>query len=178
MDKTMTDSKQTSGFPPPGSVEARRIGAINWRGLWTMYLKESHRFMKVWMQTLAAPAVTTLLFMVIFSVALGAGREVHGIDFSRFLAPGLMIMAMLQNAFANTTSSILIGNQQLVSLSIVREPCDLIALGGPSRRTIGGARTTRQVASASLFNRDSEDLSPSFEKRALAGGTGHQRQCA
>ncbi len=92
---------------------ARTIGAVNWLGLQTLYVRESRRFMKVWSQTLAAPAVTTILFMVIFSLALGGrGREVAGMSFANFLAPGLIVMAMLQNAFANTSSSILISKVQ------------------------------------------------------------------
>jgi ABC-2 type transport system permease protein len=92
---------------------ARTIGAVNWLGLQTLYARESRRFMKVWSQTLAAPAVTTILFMIIFSLALGGrGREVAGMPFANFLAPGLVVMAMLQNAFANTSSSILIAKVQ------------------------------------------------------------------
>jgi ABC-2 type transport system permease protein len=91
----------------------RTIGAINWLGLKTLYARESRRFLKVWSQTLAAPAVTTILFMIIFSLALGGrGREVAGMPFANFLAPGLIVMAMLQNAFANTSSSILIAKVQ------------------------------------------------------------------
>ncbi|UTW56824.1 ABC transporter permease [Kordiimonas sp. SCSIO 12610] len=91
----------------------RTIGAVNWLGLKTLYVRESRRFLKVWSQTLAAPAVTTILFMIIFSLALGGrGREVAGMPFANFLAPGLIVMAMLQNAFANTSSSILIAKVQ------------------------------------------------------------------
>lgn len=91
----------------------RSIGRVNWLGLWTLYARESRRFMKVWAQTLAAPAVTTILFMIIFSLALGGrGRMVADMPYAQFLAPGLMVMAMLQNAFANTSSSILIAKVQ------------------------------------------------------------------
>jgi len=95
------------------SIGTRTIGTINWLGLKTLYIRESRRFMKVWSQTLGAPAVTTILFMVIFSLALG-GRvnPVEGISFPQFLAPGLIVMAMLQNAFANTSSSVLIAKIQ------------------------------------------------------------------
>jgi ABC-2 type transport system permease protein len=104
----LTDTK--NNYPAHG---ARTIGAVNWLGLQTLYARESRRFMKVWSQTLAAPAVTTILFMIIFSLALGGrGREVAGMPFANFLAPGLVVMAMLQNAFANTSSSILISKVQ------------------------------------------------------------------
>ena len=86
---------------------------LNLIGLWTLYLKEVRRFLKVPGQTLAAPLITTLIFLAIFSLALGrAGRVVGDIPFLEFLAPGLVMMAIIQNAFANTSSSILIGKIQ------------------------------------------------------------------
>src|SRR3546814_12506906 len=73
-------------------------------GLWTLYLKEVRRFFKVQLQTIWGPALTTLLFLVIFTVALGrAGRTVMGVPFADFIAPGLIIMGMMQNAFANSS---------------------------------------------------------------------------
>lgn len=102
-----TDSGTVSAMRPMGEVT---IGTINWIGLYTLYEKETRRFFKVWTQTLAAPAVTTVLFMLIFSLALGGdGRTIHGMAYSTFLAPGLMVMAMLQNSFANSSSSLVIG---------------------------------------------------------------------
>ena len=85
------------------------MGAVNWRGLWTLYFKEVRRFLNVATQTLMAPVITTLLFLAIFALALGgAGREVAGIPYIEFLAPGLIMMTMMQNSFANTSSSIVI----------------------------------------------------------------------
>src|SRR5579863_9424396 len=89
--------------------QVRRFGPVNWLGLWTLYVREVHRFLKVGMQTIAAPVVTTLLFLAIFLLALGGQqRTVAGVPFLDFLAPGLIMMAMVQNAFANTTSSLMI----------------------------------------------------------------------
>ena len=86
---------------------------LNLIGLWTLYLKEVRRFLKVPGQTLLAPVVTTLMFLLIFSLALGrSGRVIEGLPFLEFLAPGLIMMAVIQNAFANTSSSILIGKIQ------------------------------------------------------------------
>lgn len=108
MSATLHDNSES--YPDLG---ARTIGAVNWIGLWTLYLRETRRFMKVWAQTLAAPAVTTILFMIIFTLALGGeGRHIAGLPYAQFLAPGLIVMAMLQNAFANTSSSILIAKVQ------------------------------------------------------------------
>ena len=89
------------------------IRSVNWGGLKTLYLKEVRRFFKVQLQTIWAPAITTLLFLVIFTVALGrSGRTVLGVPFADFLAPGLIVMAMIQNAFANSSFSLLVGKIQ------------------------------------------------------------------
>ncbi|PWG03252.1 ABC transporter permease [Sphingosinicella humi] len=86
---------------------------VNWGGLKTLYVKEVKRFFKVQLQTIWAPAITTLLFLVIFTVALGrSGREVMGVPFADFLAPGLIVMGMIQNAFANSSFSLLVGKIQ------------------------------------------------------------------
>jgi ABC-2 type transport system permease protein len=86
---------------------------VNWGGLKTLYVKEVRRFFKVQLQTIWAPAITTMLFLVIFTVALGrSGRTVLGIPFADFLAPGLIIMGMIQNAFANSSFSLLVGKIQ------------------------------------------------------------------
>jgi ABC-2 type transport system permease protein len=89
------------------------IRSVNWGGLRTLYVKEVRRFFKVQLQTVWAPAVTTLLFLVIFTVALGReGRTVMGVPFADFLAPGLIVMGMIQNAFANASFSLLVGKIQ------------------------------------------------------------------
>ncbi|MCW5729535.1 MAG: ABC transporter permease [Alphaproteobacteria bacterium] len=92
---------------------SRRIGRINWIGVWTLYVKEVRRFAVVATQTVLAPIITTLLFLAVFALALGgAVREIGGVPFIEFLAPGLIMMAIAQNAFANTSSSILISKVQ------------------------------------------------------------------
>jgi ABC-2 type transport system permease protein len=89
------------------------IRSVNWGGLKTLYLKEVRRFFKVQLQTIWAPAVTTMLFLVIFTVALGrTGRQVMGVPFADFLAPGLIVMGMIQAAFANSSFSLLVGKIQ------------------------------------------------------------------
>jgi ABC-2 type transport system permease protein len=99
------------------------IGAINWSGLATLYVKEVRRFFKVQLQTVWAPAITTMLFLAIFTVALGRGNlVVLGVPFNTFLAPGLIVMAMIQNSFANTSSSILIGKVQGTIVDILMPP--------------------------------------------------------
>ena len=89
------------------------LKGVNWGGLKTLYVKEVRRFFKVQMQTVWAPAITTLLYLAIFTIALGrGGRMVMGVPFANFLAPGLIVMAMIQNAFANSSFSLLVGKIQ------------------------------------------------------------------
>ena len=89
------------------------LKGVNWGGLKTLYIKEVRRFFKVQMQTVWAPAITQLLYLVIFTVALGrGGRTVLGVPFADFVAPGLIVMAMIQNAFANASFSLLVGKIQ------------------------------------------------------------------
>ncbi len=89
------------------------LSGVNWGGLKTLYIKEVRRFFKVQTQTVWAPAITTMLYLVIFTVALGrSGRTVMGVPFADFIAPGLIVMAMIQNAFANASFSLLVGKIQ------------------------------------------------------------------
>jgi ABC-2 type transport system permease protein len=89
------------------------LEGVNWGGLKTLYIKEVRRFFKVQMQTVWAPAVTTLLYLIIFTVALGReGKTVLGVPFADFIAPGLIVMAMIQNSFANSSFSLLVGKMQ------------------------------------------------------------------
>ncbi len=126
----------------------RRIGAVNWLGLWTLYLKEVQRFVAVKTQAIIAPVVTTLLFLAVFTLALGRAVEmVNGVPFAQFLAPGLVMMAMVQNAFANTSSSLVISKVQGNIVDILMpplSPAELtvgIALGGTTRGLVVGAAT-------------------------------------
>ncbi len=97
-------------FPEPG---VRTIRSVNWSGTRALLVKEIRRFMKVQTQAVWAPALSAMLLLVVFSVALGrAGREVMGVPFSVFIAPGLIIMAMMQNSFANSSFSLLVGKIQ------------------------------------------------------------------
>ena len=101
---TTVRSEPTAASPP----RVRQFdGGVNWTGLWTLYAKEVRRFWKVGMQTVAAPVVTTLLYMMVFVVAMGGRRVVDGVSFAQFVGPGLIMMAILNNAFANASSSLI-----------------------------------------------------------------------
>tara|TARA_B100001287_G_C22670948_1_gene525255 strand:- start:1640 stop:2410 length:771 start_codon:yes stop_codon:yes gene_type:complete len=73
----------------------------------TLIKKEIYRFLKVGIQTIIGPAISSLLFLAVFSLALGRSVEkINGIDLPYFIAPGLIMMTMLQNSFANSASSL------------------------------------------------------------------------
>lgn len=103
----MTQPKTAYSAPIHREMGARRFGMMNGLGLLTLAQRETMRFMAVWQQTVAAPLVTAALFLGVFSLAFGQGRApVMGVPFIAFLAPGILMMSVVQNAFANTSSSI------------------------------------------------------------------------
>lgn len=114
--------------------------AINWTGLWTLYIREVRRFLNVAAQTVMGPVVTTLLFLVVLAVALGQRTSaIEGTSYMAFLVPGLIMMAIAQNAFANTSSSLFIAKVQgnigdflMAPLSPGELTCGF-ALGGVTR---------------------------------------------
>ena len=123
-------------FPPQGEAVIRQI---NWLGLKTLYMKEVQRFFKVQTQTIWAPAVTTLLQLVIFTLALGQGdRIVLGVPFATFVAPGLIVMGMMQNAFQNASFSFLSGKMQGTIIDYLMPP---LSEGELMAAMVGGAVT-------------------------------------
>ena len=124
--------------------EPRLIG-INWLGLITLYKKEVLRFLNVWAQTIVSPIVTLILFTSVFTIAIGDGRgKVLGHDFVIFLIPGLISMQILQNAFANTSSSLMIAKIQGNIVDILFPPLSAfevttaMLLGGITRGLVVG----------------------------------------
>ena len=100
------EQKDSNKFISDRSLKGMK--SVNWLGLKTLIYREIMRFLKIYMQTIIGPALTTLLFLIIFSVALGrASKFVGEVPFLEFLGPGLIIMSMIQNAFANSSSSLL-----------------------------------------------------------------------
>lgn len=121
MDQTLTKPPLESAVPALGP---RSYGAVNWIGLWTLCLRETRRFWKVGMQTLFAPVVSSLLMLFVFKLAFGVGEGglVGGVAFTTFLAPGIVMMAILNNAFANTSSSLIIAKVQGNSVDFLMPP--------------------------------------------------------
>ncbi len=139
----MSDIPTSSSTPlivhEPGVPVIRRI---NWGGMRSLYVKEVRRFMKVQLQTVWAPGVTTLLYLIIFSVALGgASRQVLGVPFTDFIAPGLIAMAMIQASFANASFSLLVGKIQGTIVDYLMPPLSIAELLG----ALVGASVTRAV---------------------------------
>ena len=130
----MSDQPQKFILPPPGQPV---IPFFNWGGMRALYVKEVKRFFKVHLQTIWAPAFTTLLYLVIFTVALGrGGREVMGHPFATFVAPGLIVMGMMNAAYANASFALLVGKMQGTIVDYLMPPIStgelLIALVGAS----------------------------------------------
>lgn len=111
------------------SLQPRRVGAVNWQGLWTLIVKEVRRFFKVAVQTIFAPAVTSLLFLIVFRFAFGDARgEVNGVAFVQFLAPGLIMLQVINNAFANASSSIIVSKVQGNIVDVLMPPISPLEL--------------------------------------------------
>ncbi len=94
-------------------IKVAKFGAVNWVGFWSLYVKEVSRFFVVWAQTLLSPLVSSLLFLSVLTLAIGNERgEVLGFPFISFLAPGLIVMSMIQQSFSHTVSSFMISKMQ------------------------------------------------------------------
>ncbi len=101
----------------------KKFGYVNWIGFWTLYKKETLRFLIVAIQTIISPLVTSLLFLLVLSLAIGNDRnEVLGFSFITFLAPGLIAMQVIQQAFSHSSSSIMIGKIQGNIVDILYAP--------------------------------------------------------
>jgi ABC-2 type transport system permease protein len=147
------DSRVSSGdvaaTPPFAEPGVPHIRTLNVPGMQALYVKEVRRFFKVQLQTIWAPAITTLLFLVIFTVALGgAGRTVIGVPFADFVAPGLIMMAMLQNSFANSSFSLLVGKIQGTIVDYLMPP---LAVGELIIALIGAAVTRAILVGLALW---------------------------
>ncbi len=137
------------GVTPP---LPRQYAGVNWLGFWTLYLKEVRRFTKIPMQTVLAPLMMSLLYMLVFGVATkGARPPVHGIVYTEFVAPGLVMMNVLNNAFANSSSSILQAKMMGLSSDFLTPPLSAIEqslafiLGSASRGIVVGLVTLATV---------------------------------
>ena len=125
-------------LPSAAGPTTRQFGLVNWLGLWTLYKKEVRRFMKVGPQTLLAPVVSNLLYMTVFVVAFAQNRAEGPEEFIQFLIPGLIMLGILNNASANSSSSIMTGKVMGSIVDVLMPPLSApeLAIG-----YIGGAVT-------------------------------------
>jgi ABC-2 type transport system permease protein len=149
-----------SSQPPIGELRSAVRNApgvpvirnVNWGGLRTLYVKEVRRFFKVQLQTVWAPAITTLLYLVIFTVALGGRTDVRlggsSVPFADFVAPGLIVMGMLNNAFANASFSLLVGKIQGTIVDYLQPP---LSTGELLAGLVGGAVTRAVMVGATVW---------------------------
>ena len=143
------DSANIRAVPAFAEPGVPHIHTLNVPGMQALYVKEVRRFFKVQLQTIWAPAITTLLFLVIFTVALGgAGRTVIGVPFADFIAPGLIMMAMLQNSFANSSFSLLVGKIQGTIVDYLMPP---LAVGELIIALVGAAVTRAVLVGFALW---------------------------
>jgi ABC-2 type transport system permease protein len=102
---------------------------VNWIGLRTLLVKETRRFLRVWGQTLGQPVITTSLYFLVFGFALGGRvREIDGVPYVRFIVPGLVMLALIQNAFLNTASSMFIHKVQGTIVDLLVAPLSAVEL--------------------------------------------------
>ena len=104
-------------------IYEKKFGYVNWIGFWTLYKKEVLRFLIVFIQTIISPLIISLLFLLVLSLAIGNDKgEVLGFPFITFLAPGLIAMQVIQQAFSHSSSSVLIGKIQGNIVDILYAP--------------------------------------------------------
>jgi len=119
------------------NLNPRHIGHFNAVGFWTLLQKEVYRFIKVYGQTIIAPVMTTVLYFLIFSLAFGDVRkDISGIEYITFLMPGLIMMAMAQNAFMNTSSALMISKYDGSIIDLMMPPLSNIEIAGA--KVLGG----------------------------------------
>ncbi len=111
------------------ALTPRKISGMNMVGLKTLVGKEVGRFLSVYTQTVVAPVITTLLFYAVFALAFGGiTRTIGDLPYLVFLAPGLVMMTMVQNAFANTSSSMVIAKVAGNIVDIIMPPLSAVEL--------------------------------------------------
>ena len=104
-------------------IGVRRFGRINWIGIYTLYKKEVLRFLIVSGQTLIGPILTSILFLLVISLAIGENRaDVLGVPYIEFLANGLIMMQVIQQSFSHSSSSVMMGKMMGTVIDIVGSP--------------------------------------------------------
>ena len=104
-------------------IGVRRFGIINWVGTYSLFKKEVLRFLTVSGQTLFGPILTSILFLTVISLAIGDERaDVLGVSYIKFLASGLIMMQVIQQSFAHSSSSLMMGKMMGTITDVVHSP--------------------------------------------------------
>jgi len=144
--KDMADTPAIPVIPP----QPRDYHGVNWTGAATLYMKEVRRFWKVGMQTLAAPVLNALLYLLIFTIGMQR-PAVEGVPYAVFIAPGLIMMSILNAAFANSSSSLMQAKMMGLTQDFLTAPLSPIeqvcafALGAATRGVAVGLATAIAV---------------------------------
>jgi len=109
-------------------IASRRYGPVNWLGLQTLIQREVQRFLKVGAQTVFAPLIQTLLFMMVFTLVRGGDWPGTTRAYADGLAAGLVMMSILSNAFQNSSSSIVIAKVQGNAVDFLMPPLSALEL--------------------------------------------------
>lgn len=123
---------------PDGAAEAAvdRVNELideaesaTWFGAWTLFKKELMRFWSIAGQTIVSPVVTTMLYFLVFGYSLGDRlREVQGVPYVDFLVPGLVMLAVVSNAFINSAFSLFIAKIHGTIVDILVTPLSYLQL--------------------------------------------------
>ena len=104
-------------------IGTRRFGLVNWIGTYSLFKKEVLRFLTVSGQTLFGPILTSILFLTVISLAIGDQRaDVLGVPYIKFLASGLIMMQVIQQSFAHSSSSLMMGKMMGTITDVVHSP--------------------------------------------------------
>ena len=110
-------------------IGVRRFGLINWVGAFTLYKKEVLRFLIVSGQTLIGPILTSILFLVVISLAIGDERpDVLGVPYIEFLANGLIMMQVIQQSFSHSSSSLMMSKMMGTIIDIINSPLSALEI--------------------------------------------------
>ncbi len=145
----VTENTLTSTTPPTARSPAagpRPIGRVNWIGLRTLYIKEVWRFLKMPAYTVLAPTLTSVLFLAVFTLGVGAVvRDMAGMPLVEFLAPGLVMMAIVHSSFESPSASLIMAKLHGSIADVLMPPLSPAeftlgyVLGGATRGLVTGA---------------------------------------
>jgi ABC-2 type transport system permease protein len=131
---------------------------MNYIGMTTLYQKEVKRFLNVYNQTLIAPMINSLLLLAIFSLVFqNHVKMIGGISYMQFIIPGLIMMTVIQNAFANTSSTITFGKVLGIIIDMLLPPLSAkeltiaLALGGATRGIFSGLSVAAAIVIFAIF---------------------------